>query len=457
MLLRSAAVFRHSVSATYRAQHLVAKAMHSAPQEQHNAKKRAMVRIGTHDGTFHCDEALGVYILRRTAVSAGATPAACVFAAASHSDPASWTQAFKDAEVVRTRVPEVLNDLDIVLDVGAVYDPGAQETLTANSARATLLVHTPPDAQHTRCAVPRAQLVTGMTTTRRSSTTSLATVRCFPRAQAAAVTSERLSPPRSDSSSSPASSPAGFTTRLSSAGLVYKHFGKEVIASVLGTSPEDSKVTTVWLQVYKTFMEAIDGIDNGVNQYEGLPKYQSNTNLSSRVGNLNPTWLQESTPQLLDAQFEKAVQLAGGEWLEAVQYTANVWLPGRAPVAEALAARHSVHPSGRIVQLMQYCPWKSHLYDLEEEMGLSTPDKQPWFVLYEDEKKNWRVQAISVGPNSFENRKGLPTAWRGLRDEQLSAESGVPGSIFVHVTGFIGGNATLQGAKDMAIKALALD
>jgi uncharacterized UPF0160 family protein len=251
--------------------------------------------------------------------------------------------------------------------------------------------------------------------------------------------------------------PAGFTTRLSSAGLVYKHFGKEVIASLLGTSPEDGKVTTVWLQVYKTFMEAIDGIDNGVNQFEGRPKYQSNTNLSSRVGNLNPTWMQESTPQLLDAQFQKAVQLAGGEWLEAVQYTAHVWLPGRAPVAEALAARHAVHPSGRIVQLMQYCPWKSHLYDLEEELGLGTPDKQPWFVLYEDEKKNWRVQAIAVGPNSFENRKGLPTAWRGLRDEQLSAESGVPGGIFVHVSGFIGGNTSLQGAKDMAIKALTLD
>ena len=224
----------------------------------------------------------------------------------------------------------------------------------------------------------------------------------------------------------------GFTTRLSSAGLVYKHYGREVIASLLGKSPEDGTVTTVWLEVYKTFMEAIDGIDNGVSQYEGKPKYLSNTNLSSRVGNLNPTWLQESTPALLDAQFEKAVQLAGSEWLETVEYTANVWLPGRAPVEQALAARHDVHPSGRIVQLMQYCPWKSHIYD-------------------------WRVQAISVGPNSFENRKGLPTPWRGLRDEQLSAEAGVPGCIFVHVTGFIGGNATLQGAKDMAIKALALD
>lgn len=55
-------------------------------------------RIGTHSGTFHCDEALAVYMLRQTA-------------------------SFKDAPVVRSRDPTVLERLDIVVDVGGVYDP----------------------------------------------------------------------------------------------------------------------------------------------------------------------------------------------------------------------------------------------------------------------------------------------------------------------------------------------
>lgn len=42
-----------------------------------------MVKIGTHSGTFHCDEAMGVFMLRQTAQ-------------------------FADAEVVRSRDPEVL-------------------------------------------------------------------------------------------------------------------------------------------------------------------------------------------------------------------------------------------------------------------------------------------------------------------------------------------------------------
>ena len=47
--------------------------------------------------------------------------------------------------------------------------------------------------------------------------------------------------------------------------------------------------------------------------------------------------------------------------------------------------------------------------------------------------------------------------WRGLRDSQLSEESGIPGGVFVHMSGFIGGNDTYEGALEMAKKALTMD
>ena len=56
--------------------------------------------------------------------------------------------------MVRTRVPEALNDLDIVLDVGAVYDPGAHRDERANSARATVLLHTPLTRRYALCVMP---------------------------------------------------------------------------------------------------------------------------------------------------------------------------------------------------------------------------------------------------------------------------------------------------------------
>ena len=119
---------------------------------------------------------------------------------------------------------------------------------------------------------------------------------------------------------------------------------------------------------------------------------------------------------------------------------------------------------------------------------------------------------MGVAPGSFDSRKALPVPWRGLRDAELrcaagwlagwplatrvaaclpaclpavwvpdvarlataltptptcphrlparllcSAASGVPGGVFVHASGFIGGNATLEGAVEMAAKALDMD
>ena len=55
---------------------------------------------------------------------------------------------------------------------------------------------------------------------------------------------------------------------------------------------------------------------------------------------------------------------------------------------------------------------------------------------------------------AFTNRLGLLEAWRGLRDAALTEASGIDGCKFVHATGFIGGNATYEGALAMAVKTL---
>lgn len=44
--------------------------------------------------------------------------------------------------------------------------------------------------------------------------------------------------------------------------------------------------------------------------------------------------------------------------------------------------------------------------------------------------------------------------WCGIRDEELSTLSGIKGCIFVHASGFIGGNETREGVLSMARKTL---
>jgi len=79
------------------------------------------------------------------------------------------------------------------------------------------------------------------------------------------------------------------------------------------------------------------------------------------------------------------------------------------------------------------------------------------YILYPDNTPPaYRIQAMPVSSDSFQNRKALPEAWRGHRDDALSQMSGIPGCIFVHSAGFIGGNQSYEGALQMAKKALEM-
>ncbi|POW14952.1 hypothetical protein PSTT_02527, partial [Puccinia striiformis] len=257
-------------------------------------------------------------------------------------------------------------------------------------------------------------------------------------------------------------------TKLSSAGLIYKHFGSEIVASHLGLPADDATVPILVAKLYDGFIEAIDAIDNGIERYEvvdeeGKPtkqavklRYQSGTDLSSRISHLNPAWNETSNNTVLDTQFEKASNLAGSEFFSRLDYFSKAWLPGRALVVKALENRFTNQAQdklGRVLIFDSFCPWKDHLHTLEKT-ALTEKDERPLYVLYSDESQNWRIQAIPVTPGGFESRKALPESWRGLRDSALSDHIGIPGSVFIHASGFIGGHQSFDGALQMAKKAL---
>ncbi|WVZ17197.1 hypothetical protein V8G54_010179 [Vigna mungo] len=169
-------------------------------------------RVGTHNGSFHCDEALGCFMIR-------------------------LTHEFNNAEIVRTRDPKethpqklaimgeeqswkvvlsfcivagvgflilpyvfrVLEGLDAVLDVGGVYDPAQDRYDHHQKGFEEVFGH-------------------------------------------------------------------GFSTKLSSAGLVYKHFGKEIIAKELKVDEVHHNVHQIYLAVYKSFVEELTGEEQLLNR-----------------------------------------------------------------------------------------------------------------------------------------------------------------------------------------------
>jgi uncharacterized UPF0160 family protein len=264
----------------------------------------------------------------------------------------------------------------------------------------------------------------------------------------------------------------GRNTKLSSAGLVYMHFGKEIIANRRAAAATDgsSEVDLIYNKVYESFVEAVDANDNGVSTYDpegiaaaGLEKKFSDGGftLGAMVGRLNPNWNDPVPSDPVEAQaaedekFVAASQRIGEEFDRALDYFVSAWLPARALVEKAFTERPQYDAQGRIMVLSgQSCPWKDHLYALEEE---NKEAGKVLYVLYPEKPTpdaKWRVQTVPVTKDSFESRKALPKEWRGVRDEELDKVSGVPGCVFVHAAGFIGGNKTFEGALELAKKAL---
>ena len=272
-------------------------------------------------------------------------------------------------------------------------------------------------------------------------------------------------------------------TKLSSAGLIYLHFGKAIIAQHTSLPIDHDDVTLLYEKLYSDFVEALDANDNGISAYDsaalaasGIQKRfrDEGVTLGSLIGDMNspdPT-LPPSEPQDEDSLFARASKFIGDTFLCKLRHASSSWLPARATVRDAYNSRFSAHPSGRIIILPKAgIPWKEHLYNFEkEESGKSEedPSKQVYYVLYSETANadsKWRVQAVSVTDSSFESRKPLRETWRGVRDSDLDgviaaeAESKglekIPeGAIFVHASGFIGGHKTKEGALAMAVRSI---
>lgn len=314
--------------------------------------------IATHSGSFHCDEALGVALLK------------CL-------------DEYKDAEVIRSRDPAELEKADIVIDVGAVFDLEKKRFDHHQRGFSEVL----GVGKYTK-------------------------------------------------------------TKLSSAGLVYKYYAKDIFRQYYKIVNEDL-IDILFKNIYGNFIESIDGIDNGISVApEGaIPAYKISTDLSSRVGRLVPSWNETDVDE--NSRFMKASAMCFEEFDAQVRFLINHWWPAREIVQNAFENRFEVHNSGRIIE-MKSCPWKEHLDDIENDSNVVTGESDILYVLFQDQSGSWRVGTTNVKGSPFQPRKPLLERLRGLRDEELSKAASIDDLIFVHASGFIGGAKTREGALKLA-------
>ena len=124
-------------------------------------------------------------------------------------------------------------------------------------------------------------------------------------------------------------------------------------------------------------------------------------------------------------------------------------------VKEAIKNRTNFDVEGRAIFLDHFCPWKKHLYMLEEENFDNLSVGQVLYCVYKGSGENdYRIQCVSQSENSFENRKSLPESWCGIRGDELVKVSNINDINFCHVSGFIGGAKSRPAVLKMLEKAL---
>jgi len=270
----------------------------------------------------------------------------------------------------------------------------------------------------------------------------------------------------------------GRKTKLSSAGLVFLHLGKAVIAQQTGMAEDSEEVGRLHEKIYDDFIEAFDANDNGISSYDttklqemGITKKFNDRGFSiaSVVNRFNyhgddgfegtEEKSAEQSQKEEDDRFLLASAFTGSQFTAEVRDSFRSWLPARRIVAECFEQRKKYDPKGRILVLpyrKEGLPWHDHLYNIEEEAGCAGEVLYTLFPEKDGPDSKWRIRSVSRSNEGFELRHPLPEKWRGVRDEELDGVSGVPGCVFVHASGFIGGNKTYDGALQMAQKAVEM-
>ncbi len=184
-----------------------------------------------------------------------------------------------------------------------------------------------------------------------------------------------------------------------------------------------------WLD--DSIVSYVDDVDNGrVEERPSVPCFSRMVDLFNAPAN---------TLEEFDQQFQIASNMALGM----VQGLQSKYNKEQAATQTVLHAMNGHREFNNLMEFSEYLSWKGTYY---ANGGAEHPTE---FVLYPSMHETCQVSAIPPTIDSFDQKRSFPQEWAGLRDEELTAVTGVP-SIFCHKNRFI----AVFETRDAAIEAM---
>lgn len=215
-------------------------------------------------------------------------------------------------------------------------------------------------------------------------------------------------------------------------GLVWNKFGRQVI-KCKDSSLGEEKVENMLQYVDRKLIEGIDALDNGI--WIDTTEI-SLMNISSIIAGFNPSWKSGKNE---NEAFNEAVQVAS--------YVLNNTIENKLSVFKARDSVLKAYENRKVKELLilsEYCPYAEALTDIDK-------NNEVLYVIY-PRKDSYAMQ--TVRNENREDKKKLPKAWAGKRDEELAGVTGVKDAIFCHTGRFIAVAGSLDGIMKMATSAI---
>jgi uncharacterized UPF0160 family protein len=218
-------------------------------------------------------------------------------------------------------------------------------------------------------------------------------------------------------------------------GLAWKHFGEKVAGSAEAAR-----------RIEMDMVAAMDSSDIGIDVMVPKTPGISLFSLPAVIAIFNQTWKEveasgTSFHAVQDERFNELVSMGKLILGRLVKRTQD------AIEAEALVlAAYESATDKRIVILEKEYPWQDVLMNLPE----------PLYCIYQDNRGGWGAKAVRARRGSMESRLPFPEAWRGKRDGDAAAATGIPDAIFCHNSGFLAVAKSKEGALALAQKSLEL-
>ncbi|KAM0681184.1 hypothetical protein GINT2_000378 [Glugoides intestinalis] len=229
-----------------------------------------------------------------------------------------------------------------------------------------------------------------------------------------------------------------YNIKLSAAGLIFKYYHKQLFAMYDFT--ENSIIfEEIKEKIYKEFFLPADAIDNGYDCVIGSIKTR---NVADVVQGFNVYSDRNDSSKEETKRFMEALSFVSKD----LENYLNSVLKDYVVCYEKLLLELKDFKEDFFYTEMKVS--MDLIYDIDKKF-----EKNLKFVIVKN-GADFRILTLPTEKGKFHIKYPLHVDWRGYSGNELEKISGIEGCIFVHATGFTGGNKTLEGAMEMCKRSL---